>query len=86
MEETGIVSCRAVGMPGPGPREAEGGDPLGFGGAAVLGAAYTNKVSQQISNKASELLLCLAPYFHLKSLKMVAPSLPSYANSSCAPA
>lgn len=33
-------------MPGPGPREVEGGDPVGAEGAAELGAAHTDKGSQ----------------------------------------
>lgn len=72
-------------MPGPGPRAAEGGDPAGFGGAVGLSVAHTNEVSQQISSSACELLLCLGPCSHLESMKMAAPSLPSYANFSCAP-
>ena len=85
MGEAGTVCYRAAGVPGPGPRAAEGGDPAGFGGAASLGVAHTNEVSQQISSGACELLPCLAPCSHLESRKMAAPSLPSYADFSCAP-
>ena len=52
MGEAGTVCYSAAHTPGPGPREAEVGEPVGAEGAAGLGAAHINKVSQQIKQQS----------------------------------
>jgi hypothetical protein len=77
--EVGTVCYRVA--PGSGLREAEGGDPFGTGNSEDLGAAY-NKVSQQISSNACDLLQCPAPNSRLQNVKTAALSLLSCANIS----